>query len=147
MQKINSDTSLREAIILLEAGRSLREVQLREQLRLTYESIKPMNLIKSTYEEVVSSQDLKDSLINTSVGLTAGYVSRALYESTSHSPLRKLIGAALLFGITNAVRHNPAAVKTFAKGVFGLIRSRSIPSQTDTERKHDRNFSSVHPSI
>jgi hypothetical protein len=123
MRKINSDTSLREAIIVLEAKRSAEELALREHLRLTYESMKPINLIKSTYEEVVASQGLKDDLINTSVGLAVGYVSKALFEGVSHSPLRKLIGTALLFGITNTVRKNPEAVKSLAKGFFNIIRS------------------------
>jgi len=123
MQKINTDTGLREAILLLEAKRSAEELALREHLRLTYESVKPINLIKSTYKEVVASQDLKDDLINTSVGLAVGYVSKALFEGVSHSPMRKLMGTVLLFGITTAVRKNPEAVKSLAKGFFNIIRS------------------------
>ena len=123
MQKINSDTSLRQAIILLELKRAEEEKSLREQLHLTYESMKPINIIKSTYREVAVSENLKDELVNTSVGLVIGYLSKTLFESVSHSPIRKLIGTAILFGITGAVRKNPEAVKSMAKGLFKIIGS------------------------
>ena len=126
MKKINSDTGLREAIIVLEAKRSGEEKALREHLRLTYESVKPINLIKSTYEEVVASQDLKDNLVNTGVGLAVGYVSKTLFEGVSHSPLRKLIGTALLFGITETVRKNPEAIKSVARSLFSFIRRQAV---------------------
>ena len=123
MQKINTGAELREAIILLEIKRAEEEKALREQLHLTYESMKPINIIKSTYHEVAASENLKDNLVNTSVGLVLGYLSKTLFESVSHSPVRKLIGTAILFGITSAVRKNPEAVKSMAKGLFKTVRS------------------------
>ena len=135
MQKINSGSGLREAILLLEIKRKNEEILLREQLHMTFESIKPINLIKSTYQDVVASQDLKDNLVNTSVGLVVGYISKALFEGASHSPLRKLAGTALLFGITNAVRKNPEAVKSLARGLFRIIRNRGL-----NQRPYDRQI-------
>ena len=123
MSEIISDIGLRDAIMLLESRRKEQELELRQQLKLTYESVKPINLIKSTYEEVVASQGLKDNLVNTSVGLAAGYISKTLFEGVSHSPLRKLFGTALLFGITNAVRKNPDVVKSVVRSAFRIIRS------------------------
>ncbi len=131
MQKITTSGGLREAIIVLENKRAIEEKELREQLHLTYESMKPINIIKSTYHEIAVSDSLKTELINTSVGLVVGYASKTLFESVSHSPLRKLIGTAILFGITNAVRNHPEAVKSMAHGVFKLIRSGRTHRLTD----------------
>ena len=121
MKKIHTGADLREAIILLELKRAEEEKSLREQLHLTYEGMKPINVIKSTYREVAASEDLKDNLVNTSVGLVVGYLSKTLFESVSHSPVRKLIGTAILFGVTTAVRKNPDAVKSIASGLFKMI--------------------------
>jgi len=123
MQKINTGISLREAIVLLEIKRAVEEKSLREQLHLTYESMKPINIIRNTYHEIAESEDLKDNLVNTSVGLVIGYLSKTLFEGVSHSPVRKLIGTVILFGITNAVRKNPEVVKSVANGLFNVIRS------------------------
>ena len=123
MQKINNSNDLREAIILLELKRVAEEKSLREQLHITYESMKPINIIKNTYREVAASEDLKDNLVNTSVGLVVGYLSKTLFESVSHSPVRKLIGTAILFGVTSAIRKNPDAIKSMAQGLFKMINS------------------------
>lgn len=124
MQTINSASDLRDAILLLEVKQAEEEKMLREQFQLTYESIKPINLIKNTLKEVVHSGDLKDNILSTSVGLTAGYLSKVLFEIVTPSPLRKLLGTALMFGITNLVAKHPEAVKSVGKGFFRIIRNK-----------------------
>lgn len=121
MQQINSATNLREAILELEKQQTGEGKILKEQFYLAYESVKPINLIKSTFKEVSASQDLKDNLLNTTVGITAGYLSKKLFEGVSNNPLRKLLGTALMFGITNAVAKNPETVKAVARGIFKIV--------------------------
>lgn len=131
MQKINSETSLRDAILQLERKREDEEIMLREQIQLTYESFKPINLIKSTFKEVANSDDFKDDLINTSIGLTAGFLSKKLFEGVTHSPLRKFLGTALMFGIKKVVANNPETVKTVVHGFFNIIKSKLDKVKTD----------------
>jgi hypothetical protein len=121
MQQINSTTNLRDAILKLESAQAQEGKILKEQFQLAYESVKPINLIKNTFKEVTASQSLKENLLNTAVGITAGYLSKKLVEGTSDSPFKKLLGTALMFGITNAVAKNPDAVKAAAKGLFIII--------------------------
>jgi len=128
MQKINSEATLKAAIVQLERKRAEEEKMLREQFHLACESMKPINLIKSTFKEAVASgkeamasPDIKDNIVNTSVGLAAGYVSKLLFVNVSRSPLRKLIGIALQFGITKLVAENPEAVKSMGKGLMKII--------------------------
>ena len=123
MQQITTASGLREAIILLESKRKTEEAELREQLHHTYESIKPVNLIKSVYVDVLESPDLRDSLLSTSLGLGIGYVSKAVFVGASHSPLRKLFGTILLYGVTTAVRNNPEAVKAIVKKTFIVVKN------------------------
>ena len=121
MQKINSSIALRNAIVQLESTQTVEEKILKEQFHLAYESVKPINLIKSTFKEVAASEEIKEKILTASVGLVAGLVSKKLFEGASHSPLRKLFGTALMFSITQAVTKNPEAVKTVAKKVFKII--------------------------
>lgn len=132
MQNITTTAGLREAIIVLESKRIIEEKELKEQLHITYESIKPINIIKTVYNEIAASDNLKTELVNTSVGLVAGYASKVLFESVSHSPIRKLIGTALLFGVTTTVAKHPEKVKTFAKVFFNLIKS--VSSQRTSQQ-------------
>lgn len=121
MQKINSEARLREAIVKLEYRRTQEEIILREQFHLTCENLKPINVIKSAFKEVVGSTEIKDNVVNTTVGLITGYVSKLLFVNVSHSPLRKLLGIALQFGVTKFVAKNPEAVKSMVNGLKNFI--------------------------
>lgn len=123
MEKINSDIDLRAAILALEEKQSEEANLMKAQFSLAYESVKPINLIKSTFKEVTSSEEIKDHLINTTIGITAGYLSKKLFEGVTHTPLRKLLGTALMFSISNVVAKNPEIVKVAANGVIKLITS------------------------
>jgi len=125
MEKINSETDLREAIVKLE-GKWIDDGKLvKEQFFLTIESIKPINLIKSTFKDAVTSPDIKNKILNTSVGLTAGFLSKIIFQSILKSPINRLIGTAVMFGITNVVAKNPETVKSIGKGFFKMIRRNS----------------------
>jgi hypothetical protein len=63
--------------------------------------------------------------LNTSVGLTAGFLSKIIFQSVLKSPVNRLIGTAVMFGISNVVAKNPEAVKSIGKGFFKMIRGNS----------------------
>ena len=121
MKQITTSIALRDAIVQLESTQAVEEKILKEQFHLAYKSMKPVSLIKSTFKEVASSKEIKEKVLTATVGLAAGFVSKKLFEGASHSPLRKLFGTALMFGITEAVNKNPEVVKAAAKGIFKII--------------------------
>jgi hypothetical protein len=132
--EINSGTDLRTAILKLEAKQAVEGKLLREQIHLAYESIKPVNLIKSTFKEAAASLDLKENILNTSVGLAAGYVSKIVFENVTKNPLKKLLGTALMFGITNIVAKNPDTVKSLGNIFLKIIRSRPEKRITESDK-------------
>ena len=122
MQKINSEASLREAILQLEQKRAVEGIMLKEQFLLAYDSVKPINLIMSTFNEIVASRELKSNLLNTSVGLTAGYLTKLLFERGTKNPVKKLMGNALMMSIVNIIVKNPETVKSLGKGFLKIFR-------------------------
>jgi len=125
MQKIDSSIALRAAIISLEVQQADEGKILKQEFHLAYESMKPLNLIKSTFKEAMASEEVKDTVVNTSVGLAAGYLSKVLFEGVTHGPLRKLLGTVLMFGITNTVAKHPEAVRSLGKNIFKMLVSKS----------------------
>lgn len=122
MQQINSSKDLADAISILETKRKDQGNILREQFYLTYESLKPLNIIKNTLKDAATSGELKDNIMNTSVGLAAGYISKKVFEGVSNNPLKKLFGSALMFGITNIVTRNPETMKLLGSKFLNSIR-------------------------
>lgn len=125
MQKINSDTSIKDAILELEVRQAYEGKILKEQVNRAFESIQPINIIKNTIKEVAASDDIKDDVLNTSVGLVVGYLSQKLLKDVSISPLKKLFVTAVLFGITNIVAKHPEKVKAFGSHLLSMIRNKS----------------------
>ena len=125
MQNIRSENTLRDAILELERRQTDEGKLLKQHFHYAYESIQPINIIKKTFSQVASSEDLKDNILNTGVGLAVGYVSEKLFENVSKNPLKKLIGTAILFGITNIVAKNPETVKALGRGFLNLVFNRS----------------------
>jgi hypothetical protein len=120
--------------LLLESRQELEGKQLREQFMRSYQSIRPANLVRSAIHEVTESQDLKDHLVSTGVGLVAGHVSKQAFESVSDSPVKQLIGTAIQFGVTNVVARHPEVVLAVGKGLFHLIRNAVKSSKTKKEQ-------------
>jgi hypothetical protein len=134
MQKLNSETNIKELIVQLERQQAAELRVLREQLHGAYENMKPINLVRNTFKEVAASEELTDNIVNTSVGLAAGYVSKAVFEKASHSPFRKLLGTALLFGVTNLVAKNPKTIKSIGKDFLNIVKYQLSNRQ---HRHHD----------
>ncbi|HAG15498.1 MAG TPA: hypothetical protein DCG69_03105 [Bacteroidales bacterium] len=121
MKKIDLEAELKVAILLLESKQAEEEKMLKEQFHLTYESVKPINMIKNTFKEVVSSQDLKEDFTTTMFGLTAGFLSKIIVEKITRNPLKKLVGTAVMYSVRKAIVNNPEAVKLFSQFVLKHI--------------------------
>ena len=124
MQQINSAAGLRDAIVQLERRQAAEGEILKEQFRLVYEGVKPLNLLKSVFMEAADSHDLKVSMLNTFIGMTTGYLSKKLFESVTKSPFKKLAGNAVMIGITNDVEEHPDFVFALGRGILGLFRKK-----------------------
>lgn len=147
MSKINQTDALNEAIRLLEVIRAEELKLLKQQLHITYEGMKPFNLIKNTVKEAIesgkealASPDLKANIANTSVGLAAGYLSKLLFVGISNNPLRRILGFALQFGITTFVAKHPEGIKSLGNGLLKII-SRKPGANKLHEQQPAENYS------
>jgi len=134
MNSINSDTELRAAILHLEAVQGEEIKLLKEQFHLAYESVKPINLIKSTFREATESTEVTNNFISIATGLATGYLSKKLFQSVSHGPLKNLLGTALQFGITTLIARNPQAVKAVGIGIWNLVSSLTNKDDPDNDQ-------------
>ncbi|MFE3847772.1 hypothetical protein ACFX5D_07320 [Flavobacterium sp. LB3P45] len=101
MKKSNETDALNETIALLEYRQKQELRILKEQFEVTYASLKPLNIIKRVYSEMTTSPDLKGNLISIVIGMATGYITKKVVVSSSHNPLKRLLGNVLQFVITN----------------------------------------------
>lgn len=122
MQMIITETDLRVAILELESRQTEEARIMKAQFLVAVESIKPINLIKSAFLEATESEDLQDNVINSSIGLAAGFLTKSLFQGRSGGPIKKILGTAIMFGIKKLVAQNPDTVKTLGRFVFKFVR-------------------------
>jgi hypothetical protein len=121
MQNITSAGELKTAIQQLEVEQAASEKLLKDQFYHAFESLKPANLIKGTIKDIATSPYLIDNLVGTAIGIATGYLSKKIFVRSSTSIARKLIGAALQFGVANAVTPTPGTVKSIGRFVLKRI--------------------------
>ncbi len=124
-ENITTLEELREAIRLLEIQQAEDGTQLKAQFMVVYESMKPINLIKDTIINAVTSPEVKNSLMNSSIGLATGFVAKLAVQSVLRSPLNKLVGSAVMIGVKNIVERNPEAVKTLSGSLFNFFKRKA----------------------
>ncbi len=104
---IANTSDLSEAIKRLETKRMLQEENIRDHAHDLLINLKPANILKHTLEEVQESTSLKHNLLKVAIGLGAGYFSRKMIVGKSAGIVKKALGAALQYGITNFIAKKP----------------------------------------
>jgi hypothetical protein len=118
MQNITSVTALRIAIQELETERKVKEQLLREQFYLTYESLKPVNILRNTLKNLFSSENLLENISGNAIGSFSGFILKRIFVGKSATRLKKLAGAILQFGIAKVISQNSDQIKKFGLAVF-----------------------------
>lgn len=113
MAKQSAVENLREAIRLLEIQQAEEREIVKEQLLLTYESLKLVNILKSSLKELVGSTELKSSLLETIASLVTGYLTKKMMFSSKSNLLMKILGFTLQFGVTGLISQNAEKIKSF----------------------------------
>lgn len=139
MGQIQSISDLEDAIKLLEFKKAEEEQLLKELSLTVYESVIPINMIKSIFKEFMAPQNITDNLLNTSVGLGVGYLSKILFQSVVKVPFKKFIGSALMISIENMIANNPEVVSLLTSlflNTFSKKSDKDAPLEAEREDVH-----------
>ena len=118
MQNITSVSGLKNAIQVLEVEQGIKGRLLKEQISITYESLKPANLLRNTMKDLFSSQYLMENISGTAMGAASGFLIKKIFIGKSANKFRKIIGAILQFGITNFITQNSDQIRSFGRTIF-----------------------------
>lgn len=114
----NETEALNEAIIALKEKRTKDLVLLKEQLLTAYESLKPINLIKSTFQEATSSSEIKSNIIGSAIGIGTGFISKKLWMGSSHNPVKRIFGTLIQFAVTSVATIYSGGIKNAGVNLF-----------------------------
>lgn len=127
---MNETDALNEAIIELQAKRTKQLFLLKEQFHHTYESLKPINLIKGTLAQVSASPEIIKGIMDNAIGIGTGLLSKKLLFGSSRNPVKKLLGTMVQIAITNIVSKRTDFIKATGQLILmRMIKHRREPNK------------------
>lgn len=128
LEKIANTHDLDVAIKRLRRKVELQEAYLQEKFHTLLVSLKPKNLLRTTIHEVQESPELKNNLFKVALGLGAGYFSRKMVVGKSAGIVKKALGTALQYGVTQFISkkhgdHENGSPKPHKKNLLQRILS------------------------
>jgi len=133
MENITNAAELKNAIQLLQEEELIKRQLLKEQLNLTFESLKPINLLKKTVKDISTSPELIDSIIGNVAGLASGYLSNKIFVGKSGNLIRKIIGILVQFCVIKVVSQYPEVIKSFVQFILQYFLGKKETDSKDSD--------------
>ena len=121
MQIITTTADLKSAIQQLEQKQAAEWPLLKDEFRNTYERLKLINIIKSTFKNAVAVPDLKTNVVNTAIGLTTGIVAKKILVGKTLNPLKQLLGIIVEIAVAGKVAKNSDGIKSIGNMIMKKI--------------------------
>lgn len=112
MKNKNATEALNDLILIQEMKYDNDLEQLKNQFDVAYESVKPINLIKSLVHKVSASPEIKNNLLSNVIGFGAGFISKKIVLGSLHNPVTKVLGTLFDFIVANLVSKKADRIKT-----------------------------------
>jgi hypothetical protein len=125
MKKSDYNLVLEEMILLKEAELELEGRLLKIHFQQAYESLKPLNIIKSTFIKVISQPSFKTSIVDNLVGYASGFAAKKIISGNSKNPITKLLGTIIELAVTSKVTNNAEEIKSVAKNIINSILNKN----------------------
>lgn len=110
--EIKNSADLKAAIVELEAKKTRQKQELTDNFHGVVESLKPINLIKTTFNKVKESPGLTGNVLKATLGLGVGLLSKKLLIGKSPGIFKKIIGSAVEMGVAGLVAKNSDSLRS-----------------------------------
>jgi len=137
MSKITPNESLNLKISLLEQKRAAEFQDLKQQLRMTGESLKPSSILKGVVKDITASSQFRSVLIKAALGLALGFVTKKLVTNQSHNKTHRAVGNALQYGISFLAAERGNLLKS--AGMFAANHVIQAIREKRMQRRHLKN--------
>lgn len=133
MAKISPVDALKESIRVLEIQQAEEREIVKQQLKLTYESLKLSNLIKSSLKEFTGSTELKGTLFESVTALLTGFITRKILVNSKSNLFTRILGLFMQYGVTTLVSRNAETIRDFLSGLVDKLIKPTEAPQTKVE--------------
>lgn len=124
MQRISTDIELKLALDLLQEKSNWNKHNIKEELNLLIDDLKPINIIKQTLSDLVSSLEVKQSLGDLIIGATTGVIAKNIFIGETHNPVSKISGMLIEMIVAKNVTNNAEQIKSIGTSIWNKLIQR-----------------------
>ena len=128
---ITTAADLKLMITRLESQKDMQELELKQTVRDTLEGLKPANLVKTAFNKVATSPHIQENIVDSTLGMAAGFLSKKILVGRSKNPIKKFLGSVAQYGVTNVVTNHPSGIKNMALKLFQSILAKRRKSMAE----------------
>ena len=133
MTPINTSLELKAAIEELKARRESDLHNLKDEMEIVGEKLKPGNLLKTIFHDVMDLPDLKTNVLNSAIGLVTGIFAKKLVIGKTINPIKKLLGFALETFVATKITKNADEIKSTGGSILKKIFQKKDHAETTIE--------------
>jgi hypothetical protein len=122
MKNNNETDALHELIIAEKLKHTLELKELKDQFNVAYDSVRPINIVKSLFHEVTASPEIKSDLINNAIGLGTGFMTKTLLLGFSNNLIKKALGTLFEFSVATVVTKHSEKIKLVGRNLFNYFK-------------------------
>lgn len=115
---------LKQLVLLRKAEQIAEGELLKAHFQETYQSLKPVNIIKRTLQELVSEPTLKTHAVDLAMGLTTGFIAKNVFFGGSGNIFSKLSGAIMEMMVARKVTGNAEEIRAIGSIMLKIILHR-----------------------
>ena len=128
---MTTEPDIKQRILELEEKQAREWDALKIQFKATYESLQPLNLIKSTIHDLAQAPEVQNDLLNAGISISAGYIAKKIAVGNSDSVFKNLLGDLLQLGVTATIAKHPEEIKLLIDKLVSVISGNLQPVATD----------------
>lgn len=126
MKKLNETDALNDMLVAVEQQYKTDLFLLKEQAHIAYESVKPINFIKSLVHDVTASTQIQEDVFGNVLGLVSGFISKKIMIHEESSTFKRVLGTIAQFAIANVVSKHSNDIKAVGTAFFNnFIKKRA----------------------
>jgi hypothetical protein len=114
MEKIETISELKSAIQQLEIEQSTQLILLKEEFYTICERLKPINIIRDTWEESNLISELKTKAVNSILGVSSGLIAKKLILGKTNNPITKMLGLLIEIFVSKTIVKHADEIKSFS---------------------------------
>lgn len=141
----HSRASLKETIRLLEIRQAEEKDEFNKQLKLTFDSLKPANLIKSTFKDIANQVEMKSNVLEAIIPLMTNFLSAKFIRFGRRNSFYRLIATMIQMSITNfTARHRHTLLDILTNTIerikdwFNETRTRAEETMQERQKTTDQ---------